>query len=215
MASADLVGQRARGWRCARAISVDGGLQVSDRAEDAAADALAGHFGKESLDGVEPRGRGRSEVEDPTRMARQPGHAGRDLALDGIEKTDEFAVTVALHPAADHGAVEHAERGEQGRGAVPLIVTRHRLTAARLDRQSGLGAVERLDLALFVDRQHHGMGRRIDIKPDNVRRLGGKARVTRALESAQPVRLQFVRPPDVLHRALEMLMALAIARPVQ
>ena len=54
-------------------ISVDGGLQVGDRAEDAAADALAGHFGKEVLDRVEPRGRGRGEVEGPARMARQPG----------------------------------------------------------------------------------------------------------------------------------------------
>jgi hypothetical protein len=110
-------------------------------------------------------------------------------------------VTVALHAAADHGTVEHAERSEQGRGAVPLIVMRHRLTAARLDRQSGLGAVEGLDLALLVDRQHHGMGRWIDIKPNDVGQLGGKTRVTRALEGAQPVRLQFMRPPDALHRA--------------
>jgi hypothetical protein len=28
--------------------------------------------------------------------------AGDDLALDGIEKTDEFEVAVALHAAADH-----------------------------------------------------------------------------------------------------------------
>src|SRR5438132_5817084 len=73
----------------------------------------------------------------PARMARQPGQhfgvfvrgvvvehrvdhlAGGDLALDGIEKADEFAVAVALHAAADHRAVEHAERGEQGGGAVP------------------------------------------------------------------------------------------------
>ena len=101
--------------------------------------------------------------------------AGRDLALDGIEKAQEFEVAVALHAAADDGAVEHAERGEQG-GAVPLVVVRHRLAAPGLDRQSGLGAVERLDLALLVDRQHHGMGRRINIEPDNVGELGGKSR---------------------------------------
>ena len=39
---------------------------------------------------------------------------GRNLALDGIEKTDEFKMAVALHAAADHRPVEHAERGEQG-----------------------------------------------------------------------------------------------------
>ena len=54
-------------------IGIDGGLQVGDRVEDAAADALAGHLGEEVRDGVEPRGRGRGEVERPTRMARQPG----------------------------------------------------------------------------------------------------------------------------------------------
>ena len=78
-------------------------------------------------------------MEGPARMARQPSQrlgmlvggviveygvdrlAGQDLALDGVEKADEFAMTVALHAAADDGAVEHAERGEQGGGAVPLV----------------------------------------------------------------------------------------------
>jgi hypothetical protein len=36
------------------------------------------------------------------------------------------------------------------------------------------------------------MGRRIDIKPDNVRELGGKTGIARVLEGAQPARLQFV-----------------------
>ena len=51
-------------------ISIDGGLQVGDRVEDAAADALPGHLRKEVLDGVEPGGRGRGEMEGPTRMTR-------------------------------------------------------------------------------------------------------------------------------------------------
>jgi hypothetical protein len=37
-------------------------------------------------------------------------------------------------------------------------------------------------------------------EPDDVSELGGKAGVARALEGAQPVRLQLVRPPDVLYR---------------
>jgi len=120
-------------------ISIDGGLQVGDGAEDAAADALPRHLREKVLDGVEPGGRGRGEVEGPARMTRQPGHyfgmfvgsivveddvdelASRDLALDGIEKADKFEVAVALHAAADHRAVEQTERGEQGSGAVPLV----------------------------------------------------------------------------------------------
>src|SRR5215467_2304229 len=87
-------------------------------------------------------------------MARQPGQhsgvfvrgivvehrvdhlAGRDLALDRVEKADEFTVAVPLHAAADHCAVEHAQRGEQSGGAVPLVVVCHGLAAPGLDRQS-------------------------------------------------------------------------------
>jgi len=59
--------------------------------------------------------------------------AGRDRALDGIEKADELAVAVALHAAADDGAVEHTERGEQGGRAVPLVIMPHGLAAPGLD----------------------------------------------------------------------------------
>jgi hypothetical protein len=89
-------------------------------------------------------------------------------------------MAVALHAAADHRAVEYTERGEQGGGAVPLVIVRHRLAAPGLDRQSRLGAVEGLDLALFINRQHHGMGRRIEIKPNDVSEFGDKAGITRA-----------------------------------
>src|SRR5260370_40050575 len=96
-----------------------------------------------------------------------------------------LAATWRSHAAADHGAVERAERGEQGSGGVALVVVRHGLAAPGLDRQSGLGAVERLDLALFVEREHHGVGRRIDIEPDDVGRFGGKAGIARALKGPQ------------------------------
>jgi hypothetical protein len=125
---------------------------------------------------------------------------GRNTALNSVEKADEFDMAVALHAAADNGAVEYAEGSEQGSGAVPLIVVRHSLTAPRLDRQAGLGAIQRLDLAFFIDRQYHGVGRRIDIEPDDIAELVGKAGIARALEGAQPVRLQFVRVPDALYR---------------
>jgi len=67
---------------------------------------VPGHFGEELLDGVEPGGRGRREVEGPARMTRQPGQhfgmlvggivveddmdrpIGRDLALGSIEESE-------------------------------------------------------------------------------------------------------------------------------
>jgi hypothetical protein len=47
---------------------------------------------------------------------------------------------------------------------VPIVIVGHGLAAAGLDRQPGLGAVEWLDLALFVDRQYHRVRGRLDIK---------------------------------------------------
>ena len=51
---------------------------------------------------------------------------------------------------------------------MPFIVVGHGSGAALLRRQTGLGVVESLDLALFVDRQNKDVRRRIDIETDNV-----------------------------------------------
>ena len=122
------------------------------------------------------------------------------LGLDGVEEADELLVAVTLHTAADDAAVDHVERGEQGGGAVPLVVVRHRAAAAALERQAGLGAVERLDLAFLVDRQHHRVGRRVEVEADDVAEFVGEARIVRQLELPHPVRLQAVAAPDALHR---------------
>ena len=79
------------------------------------------------------------------------------LALDSVEKTDEFLVAMPLHVAADHLSVEHVERREQGRRPIPFVVVGHGTEPAALHRQAGLRPIECLDLRLFVDRQHHRM----------------------------------------------------------
>ena len=87
-------------------------------------------------------------------------------------------------------AVEHVERGEQGGGAVALVVVGHRAGAAGLHRQARLGAVERLDLALLVDAQHQRLLGRVEVQPDDVGQLLGEARVVGELERSHPVRLR-------------------------
>ena len=52
--------------------------------------------------------------------------------------------------------------------SVALVVMRHRAGAARFHRQARLGAVERPDLALFVDREYHRMSGRVEVEADNV-----------------------------------------------
>ena len=76
-------------------------------------------------------------------------------------------MAMTLHVAADHRAVEHVERGEQRRRAVPFVVVRHGSGAALLERKAGLGAVERLNLAFFWS-ANNGVRWRIDIEPNHV-----------------------------------------------
>jgi hypothetical protein len=58
----------------------------------------------------------------------------------------------------DDGAVEPIEGGKQRRCAMAFVVVGHRPGAALLHRQTGLGAVERLDLALLINREDDGVG---------------------------------------------------------
>ena len=73
--------------------------------------------------------------------------AGWHLALDGIKETDELLMRVSLHAAAEDDAVEDIEGGKQGGRAVPLVVVGHGAALAGLERQTGLGSIERLNLA--------------------------------------------------------------------
>src|SRR5260221_1791047 len=91
--------------------------------------------------------------------------------------------------------------GKQGGGAVALIIMGHGAAFAGLDGQAGLGAVERLDLALLVDRDDDGMGGRVHVEPDDVFDLFGEGRVVGFLEGADAVGLETVGLPDALHGA--------------
>src|SRR5271155_2627331 len=212
--------------------AVDGGLQVGHGSEDAAFEAAFGEDCEEALDGVEPGGRGRGEVEGPAWMARDPlphggmlvggvivedgvdGFASGNLALDRVEETDELLVAMALHVAADHGSVEDVHGCEQGGRSVPLVIMGHRSGAALLHRQPGLGAVERLDLAFFVDRQDHGVRRRIDVETDDVAQPVDEFGVLGELELANAVGLQPMRQMRWTELTLTPA-ASAMAPPVQ
>jgi hypothetical protein len=92
------------------------------------------------------------------------------------------ATAVALHAAADDGAVEHAECREQGGGAVPFIVIVMDWQRPGLIGSPGWVRSSAWIWALFIDRQHRRMSRRIDIEPDNISELVGKVGIARALD---------------------------------
>ena len=54
-------------------VSVDRSLEIDDAFEDATFEPLPGQLGEETFNGIEPGGRGRSEVEVEARMPLEPG----------------------------------------------------------------------------------------------------------------------------------------------
>src|ERR1700756_2614352 len=74
-------------------VSVDRGLQVDQRAKDAALQQPAGERGKEGLDRIGPGAGSGCEMKHPARMAGEPSaHFG--MLVDGIvveDRMDEFA----------------------------------------------------------------------------------------------------------------------------
>ena len=52
--------------------AVDGGLEIDNRAEDAAFEAAVGQLSEEALDRIEPRGRGRGVMEDKAGVSVEP-----------------------------------------------------------------------------------------------------------------------------------------------
>jgi len=140
--------------------------------------------------------------------------AGRDVTLERAQEADERLVPVALHVARPHRALEHPgsrpgqafQRGEQGGRApeavsgagVTNVIMGHGGAATLLQRQSRLGAVEGMNRRLLVDRQHHGMGRRVHVKPDHGMKLVREGGVVRELEAPPAMRREAMRLPDLL-----------------
>ena len=81
-----------------------------------------------------------------------------------------------------------------------LVVVGHGGTASFLQRQARLGPVQRLYLRLFIDRQHHGMGGRRDVKPDDIVQFLDEFAIIGQLELTPAMRAQPVRFPDAAHR---------------
>ena len=82
---------------------------------------------------------------------------------------------------ADHLAAGEIERGVQAGGAVPLVVVGRPRRGAGQHRQDRCGAVERLDLALLIDAQHHRALGRGEVEADDVAHLVDEQRIAREL----------------------------------
>ena len=97
-----------------------------------------------------------------------------DISLNRGNTVSFKINTAAIFHYKTAGCVE---RGKQGRCSVSDVVVRPGTAAAFFQRQTGLSAVQGLNLALFIDTKHDGVLGRIEIDPDHVEELFNELRV--------------------------------------
>ena len=88
---------------------------------------------------------------------------GRYIAVDVLEETKEFLMTVALLTTVDDFSGGDVQGRKQGRRSMPDIVVRDAFHIAQSHRQHGLGSLQYLALTLFVDTEDNGIFRGIQI----------------------------------------------------
>ncbi len=142
-------------------------------------------------------------VQDQVQIA-----VGGRLRIDELQELQPLLMAMPILALPDEGAIGHIERRKERRGAVADVVMGHRAGAPFLERQAGLRAVQRLDLALLVAAEDERVLGRIQIQPDHILELFGKARIVGDFEGARQMRLEPVRTPDAADRAVAQVQAL-------
>lgn len=105
-------------------------------------------------------------------------------------------MAMSRHAIANDRAIEHVQRGKQGRCAIPFVVVRLPGRDSRPQRQERLSAVEGLNLTFLVDAENQGFVGRIQIKPDHIVEFLDEALVAAELEGFDQMRFQVVLLPD-------------------
>ena len=124
----------------------------------------------------------------------------RDIEVDHLEEVEELPGPVAAIALADDRGGGDVRRREQRDRAVALVIVGTPLGDAGQHRQDRLGAVEGLELALFVDAQHQRAIRRREVETDDVTELDLKVRISRQLVARTARRdllLKQLRPATV------------------
>src|SRR5713226_7452189 len=104
---------------------------------------------------------------------------------------------VSLMAFTDDLSLECLQSGEQGGGAVAFVIVGHRAATPLLNRQPRLGAIQGLNLTLFVHAEYQRLLRWIQVQTDDIGHLFQKLRIARKLESLGAMRLEFVGAPDI------------------
>ncbi len=107
-----------------------------------------------------------------------------------------------LFAARQDFAGRDIERRKEIERAISDVIVRPPFRRADVHRQDRLGPLERLDLRLFVEGEHHRVVRRVHIQSDDISDFIHELGVGRDLEGARHVRFEAKGAPDPPHHRM-------------
>src|ERR1700722_19877390 len=99
------------------------------------------------------------------------------IGNDIVEEGAKFGGGVSWRSLTEYLTCFGVESGIQRERAMSVVLKAMTFRAARRKGKDGILPIQRLNGALFIDAEHHGMLRRAQIQSDNVSSLGFKVRV--------------------------------------
>ncbi len=191
--------------------------QFIDAPKDTPPQAVDRKIPEETFDHVKPGSTGRSEVKMESGIALLPGFdfrmlmsgviiaddmdllVGRRRFRNQIEKSNPFLMAVLWHAGSHDAAIGRIHRRKERGGPVAFIVVSECFATSSLERESGLSAVQSLDLALFIAGEHDGVFGRVEIEANDILELLLEMLVVGEFEGFHSVGLDPVGGPYPTH----------------
>lgn len=120
------------------------------------------------------------------------------FSIDLFEKFQPLLMPVLVLDATDQASLKIVQRSEQGHRAVANIIVRLRSDMADAKRESGLGALQGLNLTFFIAAEYQRLVWRIEVQPDHIPKFLFKVRIIGEFEGTCQMRLDVIGRPDSL-----------------
>src|SRR3990172_11739291 len=85
---------------------------------------------------------------------------------------------------------------------MPFVVMGHGAAATFFEGQAGLARIQSLNAGFFIDAQHQGMFRRVEIESDYIPKLFSKMRVPGEFESTHQMGFDLMSRPDAGYNSI-------------
>ena len=119
-----------------------------------------------------------------------------------IHEREEFLSAAASAASTHDFTGGGVQRREEVCGPMTGVVMGTLFDLGERHRQQGLCPIKGLDLGLFIDREHHGVHRRVEVQPDHIDHLLLEVGISGELERPLTMRGKIMLSPQRSHEVV-------------